>query len=142
MRRALPACLPLPRAAGHTVPLLAKAVLEHNSQQPTGGPGEIPLKGIAVGNPWVHPEWDNMGAPPAVASCAALMLMLLLLLFLLLLPCCAGAAAGQRHAPYCITWCAPPAWHMHAAPHRRSRCPTCCPSWPRTLRSRGEWLVQ
>lgn len=54
---ALLSCCP----AGHTVPLLAQAILKYNSELPEGGT-PLDLQGIAVSNPWVHPEWDNMGA--------------------------------------------------------------------------------
>lgn len=46
--------------AGHTVPLLAKAILDANAKA-AGAAARIPLQGIAVGNPWVDPEADNKG---------------------------------------------------------------------------------
>jgi carboxypeptidase C (cathepsin A) len=40
--------------AGHTVPLLAKAILDLNAKAANAST-RIPLQGIAVGNPWVSP---------------------------------------------------------------------------------------
>ena len=63
--RLLVAPMPPPalHRAGHTVPLLAQAVLQHNAKAGNGTSGttRIPLQGIAVGNPWVDPEADNKG---------------------------------------------------------------------------------
>lgn len=72
-------------AEGHTVPLLAKAILAHNAKVANAS-ARIPLQGIAVGNPWVGDQTlggqTRVPLPPPPPP---------LLLLLLLLHSCADA---------------------------------------------------
>lgn len=45
---------------GHYVPLLAQAILDHNSGL-ADGQQKLGLQGYAVGNPWTDPTLDNAG---------------------------------------------------------------------------------
>jgi serine carboxypeptidase-like clade 2 len=48
--------------AGHYVPTIAAAILDGNAGLTPGEPGYVNLKGIAIGNAWTDPGFDNAGA--------------------------------------------------------------------------------